>query len=229
MSDLIEIGKKYPSSKNRFGFIKIYEKYFNEIKNDKLNILEIGIDKGDSLRIWRDYFPNANICGLDIEKKNFEIKNVELFFGNQTDNVFLQSIIDKYKMFDIIIDDGSHISSHIISSFNYLYPFLNDNGFYVVEDLQTSYIPRYGGSRLRLNKFNTSMNFFKRLADCINYEQNDKPFFSKNRFDGLVKSIHFYQNIIFIKKAKSENFYHPIKKETSFLNYLKKLFSKIFY
>ena len=68
---LIEIGKKYPSSKNISGFIQLYEKYFTSLKNLKINILEIGIENGDSLRIWREFFPNANICGIDIDKKNF--------------------------------------------------------------------------------------------------------------------------------------------------------------
>lgn len=229
MSDLLQIGKKYPSSKNRFGFIEIYEKYFNEVKNEKLNILEIGIDKGDSLRIWRDYFPNAKICGLDIDKKDFKINGVEFFFGDQSDKNFLKTIIDKYNSFDIIIDDGSHISKHIITSFNYLYPYLNDNGLYIVEDLQTSYIPRYGGSRLRLNKFNTSMNFLKRLADCTNYEHYDRPFFKKNKFDGLIKFVHFYQNIVFVKKEISKKYYHPDKINNSLINLIKKLFSKFFY
>ena len=71
MNDLIEIGKKYPSSKNVTGFLEIYENYFKELKEKKINILEIGVENGDSLRIWRDYFRKANICGLDIVKKNY--------------------------------------------------------------------------------------------------------------------------------------------------------------
>lgn len=69
MKDLVSIGKNYPSNKNKSGFLLIYENYFKELRLKKINILEIGIDKGDSLRIWRDYFPNANICGVDIKKK----------------------------------------------------------------------------------------------------------------------------------------------------------------
>ena len=67
--NLFNIGKKYPTSKNITGFIEIYEFYFNQLKEKDINILEIGIDNGDSLRLWRDYFTRANICGLDIDKK----------------------------------------------------------------------------------------------------------------------------------------------------------------
>ena len=225
---LIEIGKKYPTSKNSSGFIELYQKYFNHLKDKKINILEIGVDKGDSLRLWREYFTNANICGIDLHKSDFTIDNTEILIGDQSDYSFLQTVVSKYKNFDIIVDDGSHQSKHIISSFKFLFPYLSKNGIYVIEDLQTSYIPRYGGSRFNLNKRKSSMNFLKSLTDSINYEHNDKPFFKKNFFDGKIKSINFHQNIVFIYKGDSTNyFYNDIKKNT-FIDNLKKIIS-LFY
>ena len=50
---LLEIAKKYPTSKNDHGFIDIYHKYFSNLKEHKINILEIGVERGDSLRMWR--------------------------------------------------------------------------------------------------------------------------------------------------------------------------------
>ena len=227
MTSLIEIGKKYPTNKNDYGFLDIYEKYFKNLKDKKLNILEIGVDKGDSLRLWNEYFTNANICGLDIDKKDFSIDGVEIYQGDQNDKSLLNEIAKKYGKFDIIIDDGSHISSHIINSFNHLFDHLSSNGIYIVEDLQTSYVPRYGGSRINLIKKSTSMNFFKRLSDSINYEISDRPFFKKSRYDGLIKSVHFYQNIVFVFKGESKRYFHPNVKN-NFLNRLKKLFSFFF-
>ena len=157
MLSLKEIGSKYPTNKNDYGFLNIYEKYFKNLRDKKLNILEIGVDKGDSLRLWREYFFNSNICGLDIDKKDFIIKDVEIYQGDQNDKILLNKIANKYGKFDIIIDDGSHVSKHVINSFNYLFDHLSQNGIYIVEDLQTSYIPRYGGSRINLIKKNSSM------------------------------------------------------------------------
>ena len=228
MNNLLDIGKKYPSNKNKSGFIEIYQKWFNEFKNKEIKLLEIGVDKGDSLRIWREFFPNAKICGLDIVKKDFSINDVELFTGDQSDCNFLKTVVEKYKSFDIIIDDGSHLSKHIIASFSYLYPHLNNNGLYVIEDLQTSYIPRYGGSRIRLNKNSTSMNFFKKLADCVNYEHYDKPFFKKNKFDSLVKSVNFYQNIVFVRKGFTQKYYYNKNRNYSLVDSIKKLFAFFF-
>jgi len=227
MLSLKEIGLKYPTNKNDYGFLDIYAKYFNVLRDKKLNILEIGVDKGDSLRLWREYFINANICGLDIEKKDFVIQNVEIFQGDQNDKNLLNKIAKKYGKFDIIIDDGSHVSKHIINSFNHLFDHLSQTGIYIVEDLQTSYIPRYGGSRINLIKKNSSMNFFKSLSDSINYENFDKPFFKKNRYDGLIKSVHFYQNIVFIFKGESKKYYHP-NVNKKYLDYIKKMLSFIF-
>ena len=227
MLSLKEIGLKYPTNKNDYGFLDIYEKYFQSLRDQKLNILEIGVDKGDSLRLWREYFINSNICGLDINKKDFVIQNVEIYQGDQNDKILLNKIANKYGKIDIIIDDGSHVSKHIINSFNYLFDHLSQNGIYIIEDLQTSYIPRYGGSRINLIKKNSSMNFFKSLSDSINYENFDRPFFKKNRFDGLIKSIHFYQNIVFVFKGKSMKYFHANVK-TNFLDKLKKLFSFFF-
>ena len=228
MENLAQIGKKYPTSKNRTGFIPIYESYFDCLREKGINILEIGVDKGDSLRLWRDYFTKAKICGLDIVKKDFSINNVEIFCGDQSDHNFLSKIVEKYGKFDIIIDDGSHVSKHIISSFNYLFDYLSENGLYIIEDLQTSYIPRFGGSRLNLNKKKTSMNFIKTLFDSINYEHNDKPFFKKSIYDGKIKSVHFYQNISIIRKGESVKYFYNENQKVKLLDKVKKLFSLIF-
>ena len=226
--NLIEIGKKYPSSKNISGFIQLYEKYFSSLKNSKINILEIGVEGGDSLRIWREYFTNANICGIDIDKKDFKIDNTEILQGDQSDKNFLKTLIDKYKNFDIIIDDGSHQAKHIIVSFKFLFPHLNNNGIYVIEDLQTSYFPRYGGSRINLNKKKSSMNFIKSLTDTINYEKNDRPFYKKSDFDGHIKSIYFHQNIAFINKGESVNYFYNEDFKETFADKIKKLISNFF-
>ena len=226
--NLVEIGKKYPSNKNISGFIQLYDKYFSPYRDLKINILEIGVADGDSLRIWREYFSKANICGIDIDKKNFEINNTNILQGDQSDHKFLNILVKEYKAFDIIIDDGSHQAKHIIASFNYLFNYLSDNGLYVIEDLQTSYIPRYGGSRINLKKKKSSMNFIKSLTDSINYEKNNRPFFKKNKFDGLIKSINFHQNIVFIYKGESVNYFYNQDFKETFSDQIKKFLSKFF-
>ena len=224
MNDLLELGKQYKSTKDWAGFLEIYSNYFKDYKDKEINILEIGIDKGESLKIWRKYFTRAKICGIDIIDIKFQIEGVDLIKANQTDEKALKEICDKYKGFDIIIDDGGHHSKQIAISLNFLFDYLKDNGLYIVEDLQTSYFPRFGGSRLNLKKKTTSMNYLKSIADSINYEHNDKPFFKSKKFDGKVKYIHFYQNVAILKKGKSVNYFYKDAKNTSnIIDKLKKL------
>ena len=142
--DLKNISSIYKTDKLEHGYIEVYESYFNQIKDKKLKILEIGIADGKSLLTWSDYFENSQIIGIDIHKidiveKKLDRKNIEVHQGSQSDKEFIEEIIKKYTDFDIIIDDGSHISKDVKKSFELLFPALKDNGLYIVEDIQTSY------------------------------------------------------------------------------------------
>ena len=151
---------------------------------------------------------------------------LNFFFGDQTDTKFLTKIVNKYKYFDIIIDDGSHISKHVIKSFNFLFDYLNDGGLYFIEDLLYSYYPRYGGSRLNLNKKGTSMNFLKSLTDSLNYENYDRPFYKKDKFNGKINNINFYQNICVISKNPSKVYLYKERPKASIFEKIKKILSK---
>ena len=78
MRNLKKLAKEFKTNKYDLGYIDIYEKYFENIKDDKLNILEIGIDKGPSLKVWSKYFINSKIAALDIVPSDLKIENVEI-------------------------------------------------------------------------------------------------------------------------------------------------------
>jgi hypothetical protein len=87
----------------------------------------------------REAFKNSTcIVGLDINTKckSYEDVNNNLFIeiGDATDSNFIKTITEKYGTFDIILDDGSHINKDVIKTFELLFPLLNDNGLYIVED-----------------------------------------------------------------------------------------------
>ena len=127
--DLKSISSIYKTDKLEHGYIEIYESYFSKIRHDKLKILEIGIADGKSLLTWSDYFENSQIIGIDIHninivEKKLDRKNIEIHQGSQSDKNFINEIIKKYSDFDIIIDDGSHISKDVKASFDLLFPAL---------------------------------------------------------------------------------------------------------
>jgi len=123
-------------------YCKYYEPYFRPLKDKKINILEIGVRYGASIRTWLEYFPYAEIYGIDIKQgcKKLEriMDRVHIFIGRQEDQNFLTTSLENIK-FDIIIDDGSHYDDHQFITFNTLFDtHLNSKGLYIIEDLCVS-------------------------------------------------------------------------------------------
>ena len=204
--NLSSIAEFYKTDKYDHGYTKVYEKYFESLRDKKLQILEIGIADGKSLLTWSDYFKNSTIIGIDIhkidlEEKNLSRTNIKVHQGSQSDRNFIKEIISKYGHFDIIIDDGSHLRKDVIKSFNLLFPYLNNDGLYVVEDMQTSYNHFFGGNPFDLKYSNTHMNFFKHLTDRLNYQEIANPFYISNKYDAKITNVSFYHNLVFVRKG----------------------------
>ena len=140
---LTQIGIKYGTDKaSVHKFTDFYDSYLNPRKNELLNILEIGIDNGCSLAMWKEYLPNSAIYAIDIQPKfQYKSNNVFIAQGDQGDSNFLQNVFPGVK-FDFIIDDGSHYISHQLISLRTLFSRLKSNGLYAIEDLHTSYTQR---------------------------------------------------------------------------------------
>lgn len=188
-----------------------YQRHFSELRKKKLNILEIGIGGyedpewgGGSLRMWRTYFYRSHIYGIDIyDKSPHDEKRIKTFKGSQVDISFLTNVINYIGSIDIIIDDGSHVNSHVLETFQFLFPHLNDGGIYIIEDTQTSYWSGLGGSSERLSDTSTTMGYFKSLLDGLNYMEFEDKDYRPNYFDLNIKGIHFYHNLIFVEKGKN--------------------------
>lgn len=144
-----------------------YEKYLPFKRTDKLKLLEIGILDGSSLKMWSDYFMFSEIIGIDINKecKQYEDGRIKVEIGSQNNKYFLDEIVEKYQMFDMILDDGSHINSDVIFSFEHLFKYVKPGGVYIVEDVCTSYWSDYGGG---IGKEGTSIEYFKKLVEDVN-------------------------------------------------------------
>ena len=205
-NNLYSLCKKFNTDKLELGYVELYESYFKPLREKKLNILEIGVFRGASIKVWSEYFINSTIVGIDINKVDEKVfntnkKNIEIHQGSQSDKDFLDKIISKYKKFDIIIDDGSHYPKDVIKSFKILFPALDSNGLYFIEDMQTSYNHFFYGNPFDLKYSNTHMNFFKHLTDSLNYQEIANPFYKKNIFDSKIKNISFYHNLVIVKKG----------------------------
>lgn len=133
---LKELAFMYGTDKLSHGYMDFYEKYLPE--NPK-KILEIGVREGRSIKMWQHYFPDAEIHGMDLfqEFDKPAISNVKWWKGHQADYYLLEQLVRED--FDLIIDDGSHVSRHQMMTFFGLF-----NGkHYFIEDTHCCKDPFY--------------------------------------------------------------------------------------
>lgn len=192
-------------------YTKHYQNLLQHLRNKEINLLEIGVGGyenpewgGGSLRMWKAFFTKGKIVSFDIyDKTHLSEKRIVIEQGSQIDEEFLLELNKKHGPFDVIIDDGSHINSHVISTFNILYPLLKENGYYLIEDVQTSYFPEYGGDSNNLDNKKTIMGYFKSILDSVNHQEilgkrDGEPSFFKE-----IYSITFIHNLIFLNKKQN--------------------------
>jgi hypothetical protein len=119
-----------------------YEHYLARFRRKRFTLLELGIYRGDSLRTWRDYFPQAEILGLDIDPDAVgRAPGFTVYIGSQADPELLAQVKREHPRLDVIIDDASHLNELTVASFGALYPHLAPGGVYIIED-----VPRGSGS-----------------------------------------------------------------------------------
>lgn len=155
-----------------------YLPFYDEITRgfDPKRILEIGVQNGGSLEIWGALYPEAEaIIGIDIDEKcrslNFTQANISVFIGDAKSQTVFSQISQSNKLFDLIVDDGSHSSPDIIGALVRYLPLLNPGGKYVIEDLHAAYWQNWGGG---LFEPNSAISFLKKLIDSLNLEHWDE-------------------------------------------------------
>lgn len=139
---LSDIFKKYGSDKSSdwHNYDKIYEQIFEPIRFDNINLFEIGIFKGASVKSWKEYFPNANIYGADIDKDLLINENrIKSYYCNQEDSESILNMFNNEDLkdlkFNIIIDDGKHEFFANINFLKNAFFKLKSRGIFIIEDL----------------------------------------------------------------------------------------------
>ena len=207
MNDIEKWFKSHQGRKiiKQSNYLNIYEKFFSRFRGLNPNILEIGVCHGGSLELWRDFFGEGSIItGIDINPKCKEAEGdqISVLIGDQTDIPFLEHVVNTVGSLDIIIDDGGHTMNQQITTFNYLFPKLNNGGLYVCEDLHTSYFSKnYRGG---LRRKGTFIEYAKSLVDHIHHHYVKKGETVIPQFKENISSIHFYDSICIVEKNACE-------------------------
>ena len=132
---LTQLGQRMGTDKGTdHSYLEVYEQLFEPLRRRPMSMLEIGVYKGNSMRMWKTWFPQARIFGMDINPEVAPVPGCELVIANQTDRAVIEARWSDESL-DLIIDDGSHRLEHQLLSLCYLWPKLKRGGLYVIEDL----------------------------------------------------------------------------------------------
>lgn len=159
--------------------------------------------------MWRDYFHRGSqIVGIDINPDcaQHARDNIAVHIGSQDDEAFLKEVADTYDGFDIVLDDGSHINSHVIKTFGTLYDRVSADGVYLVEDMHTSYWPKFGGG---LRREGTFIEFAKSKIDELN-APHVRDDFEVTQFTRTTNSITFYDSVVVFERRPQGRRQHVI-------------------
>lgn len=158
---LTELGTKYHTDKAYYHkFTRMYERYLYDKRNKIQTMVEVGVLRGASIKMWDEYLPNAKILGLDINSEHFKehqfSSRVNLEVCDASKKVSLEAVLKKHNMesIDLFIEDGSHRVSEQVSTLDAAWKYIKSGGIYVIEDMHTAvpaligrhaHIPHDGG------------------------------------------------------------------------------------
>jgi hypothetical protein len=169
-TELCRIAAKNDTDKGT-SYTRVYHALLAAVREEPLRLLEIGVYNGGSLRMWREFLPNATLFAIDVDPRCLafeqEIPGATIRLVDQADPAQLRRFVaETGGGYDVIIDDGGHTMDQQITSFEVLFPHVVSGGTYVIEDLGTSYWAEYGGRDL--GEEGTGVALVKRLVDSAN-------------------------------------------------------------
>ena len=198
-------------SRRHHGYTEYYRRHLGYLRFKPITLVEIGVGGdaddslgGASLRMWRDYFFRGNIVGVDLHEKALRRlgPRVEVRQADQSSREDLEHLVRTISTPAVIIDDGSHVPSHIRLTFDILFPSLAPGGWFIIEDLHTSFMDEFGGSTG--SDETTTMGLIGELAESV--QVNDHVFsdvlgWMPEVHSEDVASVHVYPGICFIEKC----------------------------
>lgn len=182
-------------------YLPLYDRYFGRYRGTPVKFLEIGVNNGGSLQMWRRYLgKDAVLCGIDINPDcaQYDGQSGMVRIGSQDDPVFLAKVIEEMGGVDVVLDDGSHRMPHIDASLKVLFPLLSQGGTYMIEDLHTAYYPRFGGG------FQEPGNFFntvRKMIDDMHMWYHNKGTPQVPELAREFSGVHVHDSIVVIDKA----------------------------
>lgn len=137
---LYDIAIACGTDKAQHGYCPHYESLLGYLRDKQCRLLEMGVQYGRSLRMWREWLPNAEIVGIDQSLAEYDPSDpsVTVHEGKQEDRETIQKALDGRK-FDVVVDDAGHKADEQASAFGMLWDCISLGGWYIIEDLPPKY------------------------------------------------------------------------------------------
>jgi hypothetical protein len=197
---LDEIGQRFRTDKASHGhdYLRYYEWFFAPFREEAFTLVEIGGLKGASLRMWSEYFPRARIVCIEVnpELKALEVDRVTVETGDASNRGFLREFRQKYPSARIVLDDGSHRWDHQRIALKELFSIVEPGGYYVAEDIHTSYEKGFAGK-----DDVPFVDILKRLVDYINLRGEARAMAEGLYSRSMVEIAREVDFIGFVKRA----------------------------
>ena len=200
LSELCRLMNKYGSDKGDTApwgkghrYAPFYDALFSRVRAKPLNLFELGVGttnlevksnmtasgtEGASLFAWRDYFPNAQIIGADIDKAClFSGSRIKTYYCDQLKPITIRNMLEEFGddlMFDIILEDGLHTFEASFCLFFHINSKLKKGGLFIIEDIAEHTLNKYQNI-LELMKVSFSLSYAKiiRIPDLFQNNNND--------------------------------------------------------
>jgi len=192
-------------------YFDVYERYITKYRNKPVTLVEIGVQGGGSIQMWRKFLgDSAKIIGIDIDPavkdhEPFYDENTKIIVADQGSPEFWDEFLKEHPEIDILIDDGGHEMRQQIVTFEKVFPHITKGGVFICEDTHTSYFAQFGAALYSPSSF---IEYSKKLVDVINYQHvENKIRISANSLN-LCKdltAVNFYDSmVVFLKDGKKE-------------------------
>lgn len=217
---LDELANRYGTDKGsqHHNYVRHYAEYFSPYRSRHVELLEIGVKDGASLRMWKDFFQDSHIVGIDNrdEALRYVAPGIDIYVGLQQDHEFLELVASSVDGFDIVLDDGSHHNPYTIESFRGLFKHLVPGGLYVIEDLHCSYEEHrlFNNERSQMTDFlvelmnavdlNGRRDIYRHVKSAQDFGKLTPELRAKlTPLERWVESVHVHQGLVFVHKREA--------------------------
>ncbi|CAH0194090.1 class I SAM-dependent methyltransferase [Roseomonas sp. CECT 9278] len=188
-------------------YLAIYDRELARFRDaaGPVRLLEIGVQNGGSLELWSKYLPpGSSVVGMDIDPRCGALTfagDITVLVGDAADPATLDRLLGD-RGFDIIIDDGSHVSRDIIATFEACFPRLAPGGLFLIEDLHASYWASHGGG---FRAEGAAVEWLKGLVDALHADHLEPTVDGAMRSGLLalnqqVARVAFYDSVAVVEK-----------------------------